>query len=207
MRLNRHAKTIFLSITAIIALYIFFVNPEGNIFLSKACFAYMLFSLTFLFLVIMRMHRDLSLLSLDMLEKHNSLIRLLFDLREGTKTFYEEKRKSDRMKDKITVKIMTGYSSEFAKALDISYGGALLRTHKEVRQGDIIELNIYLPLFPEPISVKAKAMRVQPAAGYAKTVDIGVEYLNLTDIDKGKLLETIDILKKEEKGEKGGFDT
>ena len=101
-------------------------------------------------------------------------------------------------------KIIGKDSSKFAKALNLSYGGALLRTTANLQRGQTIGLNIHLPLFPQPVSVKARVIWVQSVFDESKTFDIGLEYLNISHSDKEKLTETLSSMLDESKSQPEG---
>ena len=134
----------------------------------------------------------------DLSKQYESLERLSLDIRDGIKTFYKEKRKYPRVINGIRVMLMDKlFEGELFKVRDISYEGALLRINHKVEMGDIIDLNIYLHIFPQPINVRAKAVRVCKVEkdGRPGTYDIGVEFIKMSKSDKEKLTETVDILK------------
>ena len=144
-------------------------------------------------------YRNLSSFTSDISSKYNNMERLLLDLRDGTKSFYKEKRESPRTADSITATIAdTDTSAEFMKVINISDSGALLRTSQKFKPGRTIDLKIYLPLFAQPIDVKAKVVWSNPCEPTGKTprFDMGVKYLNIARIDREKLNETIALLLK-----------
>lgn len=132
-------------------------------------------------------------------QKYESIEKLLLDIRDDTRNFYKEKRRFSRVRDGIGAKIVNREgSSELFKVLDISYEGAHLRTAQPLKPQETIELDIYLPLFPQPINVKAKVVRVFPAKlpGQPEIFDAGVQFLQISRLDKERLTETVDVLEK-----------
>jgi len=124
----------------------------------------------------------------------------LVDIRDGTKNFYKEKRKSPRVRGDITAIIEKKKTKNLIKVIDVSYEGALLRTHNPFKVGQTIELGMRLPLYAQPIDVKAKVVRIAEAAYGSgekpSDFDMGVEYLAINRFDKERLNETIDTLLK-----------
>jgi len=136
------------------------------------------------------------LLYKKLFDKLDNLERLLLDVRDGTKKFYRERRRFPRQKFDISAKIFGRGSGELIKVPEISQAGALLRSNCSFTLGDVIELNMYLPLFAEPINIKARVVRVTAVEGKASIFNVGVEFVNMSQIDKEKLIETINILNK-----------
>lgn len=128
-------------------------------------------------------------------QKYENLEKLLLDIREGTRDFYKEKRRFLRVRNGISARIG---GSELFEVIDISYKGALLRTTQHLKPQDKIELNIYLPIFPQPINVQARVIRVSSARieGQPETFIAGVEFLEMNRLDKEKLTETVGVLEK-----------
>lgn len=188
----------FLSVSLIAGVYVLFLDQETTPLTFKIFFAYILVALAFLSWLIFKVYKQVFLLSSDIANTCADLEKLLLDLRDGTKTFYREKRKFVRAKDGILAKIAGQVSDELIKVLDISYEGALLRTTQQLKSQDTIDLNIYLPIFPQPIEVKAKVIRVIPAKieSQPPSFDVGVKFLNISPPDKEKLIETVDLFIK-----------
>jgi len=128
--------------------------------------------------------------------KLDNLERLLQDLRDGTKKFYRERRRFPRQKFDISAKIVGRGSGEVIKVLEISYSGALLRSNQAFAPDETIELNLYLPLFAEPVDIKARVVRVAAVQGMASTFNVGVEFLDISSSDKDRLIETIQTFNK-----------
>lgn len=143
---------------------------------------------------IFKVYKKVFGISLDIKNRYDNLERLLLDLRDGTKTFYREKRKFARLKeDRISAKIAD--KGDLVKIINISQEGALLRPMRYFRPGELMDLNIYLPLFPQPIDVRARVVRVSANPQSQPTAfDVGVEYLNMSRLDKKRLVETMSAL-------------
>ncbi|MBN1353554.1 MAG: PilZ domain-containing protein [Candidatus Omnitrophica bacterium] len=141
-----------------------------------------------------------SLLTSEIKLKFDSLEQLLFDIRDGAKTFYREKRKHSRTDTggDISAKILNKDTRDFATVLNISPEGALLRTKKdEFSRGEVLDLNMYVPFFAQPIDFSGRVVRVTSGPNKAEnSSDLGIEYLGMTRIDREKLLDTIRMLKK-----------
>jgi hypothetical protein len=122
--------------------------------------------------------------------------RLLLDLRNGTNTYYDEKRFSNRVKEKMSIRVTIGDFTELADIIDLSLNGCLYRTTKKLNKGEQADLNVYLPLFPEPINARGEVARIQRAAEDDGKFDIAMRFSRMHDPDRRKLVETLDILKK-----------
>ncbi|MBN1353217.1 MAG: PilZ domain-containing protein [Candidatus Omnitrophica bacterium] len=189
--------TLILSaIGILLGLFVLSAYDKNMFFSVKISFAYTLFALIVLFILTMRISKKLFLFTADMLRKYENVERLLLDLRDNTRTFYKEKRKSSRILNNITVKITDENSSQgFATILNGGETGALLRTSHKFKLGELATLSIYLPLFPQPITIKVKIARVAPSSEKASgDFDVGVEFLKIERPDKEKLLETLRLL-------------
>ena len=138
----------------------------------------------------------------NFVSENYNIQRLLCDIRDGTKSFYIERRKFFRVRVKdeaITAILRSGPSIRPMKILNISYGNALLRTNHHFQPGQIVDLDIRLALFPQPIKSSARIIRTTPipnAYGIDPIFDVGVEFLNMSAIDNDKLIETVSILLK-----------
>jgi hypothetical protein len=132
--------------------------------------------------------------------KYDDFLRVLLDIRDGTKYFYKEKRRSFRIKSDILAQFedkTTG--DDFLKIYDLSFEGALIKTTRAICAGDPVQLKIYLPFFSEPISAKANVTRVRPTKETKDTKTVyaaGVEYRYMSKLDTEKLIETINIINR-----------
>lgn len=188
---------LFSILSLFVGLYILSLRPEAALSLTKAIFFYALLVIVSLFWTIAIAYKKISS---DAFSKYDNLETLLLDIRDGTRYFYREKRKTFRVATDIIARFANKISGdEFIKIGDISYEGALLKTTHEVKVGDILELNIYLPLFSQPIYVKANVMRVKltkETKGGSAIFEVGVEYADMFGPDREKLIETVNILHK-----------
>lgn len=194
---------LFSILSLLIGLYVLSMRPEAAILLTKTIFFYSIFVVVSLFWSIAIAYKKISS---EAFSKYDNLETLLLDIRDGTRYFYREKRKTFRVATDIIAKFADkAGSGEFIKIADISYEGALLKTTHEVKAGDALELNIYLPLFSQPIYVKAKVMRVKPTKetkGGAAIFEVGVEYADMFGPDREKLIETVNILHRSSRKKK-----
>jgi hypothetical protein len=127
-------------------------------------------------------------------QKFNILESLLLDIRDGTKAFFIERRKFPRLKDSMTARIAG--QDELIKVIDISYVGAHLKTSKQLQPNDVLDLSVFLPIFPQPIVVKAKVIwaSVVRTEGQPESYKVGIEYLEMGNSDREKLFETLKLL-------------
>ncbi len=143
-------------------------------------------------------YRKINALRSIMATKFDELEKLLMDIRDGTKKFYREKRSSPRIYKDISVKLLGSEKAGALEVVNISYNGARLQTSTSFSEGQIVDLNIGLPLYPQPIHARAKIVKISPLtdAGGNSKFSVGVEFVSLGTEDKSKLIETVDILNK-----------
>jgi len=197
-------RSIYLALPFLIAglLYILFLLSAdlGSEFLIvKIGFIFIIIALVLLFWHVTSGYKKISAAISEDSNRYGNLERLLLDIRDGKKTFFSEKRKFTRYNDNISAKI-AGSDTEILKILNISSGGVLLRTSQKLEENQIINLNMYLPLFPQPINVKAKVIRIAPykTEGKSSGFKVGIKYLNINEPDREKLIETLKYLSNSE---------
>lgn len=128
------------------------------------------------------------------------IILLWFILRiymlAASKTFFTDKRNAARIYGDITAKIINKDFEGKVNVLNAGYRGALLRSARDILTGTVLEIKMFLPLFPQPIDVKAKVLRsvAKEEEGKGVAFDIGIEYTEISNIDREKLIETLDAL-------------
>ena len=167
-----------------------------TLLILKIAFIYALLILLSLWYLIIEIHRTLFGFDSVLGVKYNNLENLLLDLRDGTKNFFSERRRFPRFKDDIHAMFVG--EDKLIKVLDISSGGALLETEKGFKPKDSLQLRIYLPFFPQPITVKAKVARVADIKtdGVSKYRRVGIEFQEVNNSDKARLKETLRLLSK-----------
>ena len=182
---------------------IFYIIPLINaseFFTLKAIFFTLVILGIALFWAIALFYRALNSMAAETLLKYDNMERLLLDIRDGTKYFYREKRRSFRIKTDILACFTDkATGDDFVKIYDLSYEGALLKTTRLLRAGDTVKLNIYLPFFSQPIFASAKITRVRPTKetkGVLPIYETGLEYTDMPEPDSEKLIETINILSR-----------
>lgn len=154
-------------------------------------------SLMLLFWFVIKLYKRIYSSNWDISHKYEDLERILLDLRDGTRTFHKEKRRSPRVAGDITAQIVGKKDfSGYVRVSNISEYGALLSMSKDLKIGETIELNMYLPIFPQPIHVNSKVVRVIPPKEKTGIFDTGVEFIDIAREDKEKLIETVKILAK-----------
>lgn len=193
-------RSIYLAVPFLIAglIYILFllsVNLGSEFLIIKIGFIFIIIALVLLFWHVTSGYKKISASISEGSNRYGNLERLLLDIRDGKKTFFNEKRRFARYSDTISAKI-AGSDTEILKILNISSGGVLLRTSRKFEENQIINLNIYLPLFPQPINVKAKVIRVAPCEtkGKSSGFKMGIKYLTINEPDREKLTETLKYL-------------
>lgn len=194
-------KAILFSIGLILLLiYIVPLSATAEFDMIKTLLLYIIFIITALFWTISIAYKAYAIASSETMQTYNNIERILLDLRDGTKKFYQEKRRSFRIKTDLLARFAdkpTG--DDFVKIIDISHEGAQLKTVRVLKLGETMKLNIYLPFFSQPINAKVRVMRVRPSTelkGISPVVEAGVEYIDLSDEDSEKLVETINILSR-----------
>lgn len=205
MRKNYVKYVQILAAILLIAGGIYLLNSdlEGGFFASKKGFIYATFLFIFLGWGTFRLCKKIYVYTSEILEKYRNIERLLIDMRDKGKTFYAEKRKFPRIstEGKVSARLTEKKSTEkLFSVRDMSYGGALLKSKKkDFRYGERVNLNMYLPLFPQPIDIAAKIVRINGQSKKKnKEFDVGVEYLDITKSDRQRLIETIKTLTEQE---------
>lgn len=162
------------------------------LFIFKVAFVYILTTMLVMLLFLVNIYMNIKML----FRKQDNLEKVLFDMRDGKKDAHIEKRQVGRIYGEMAARIHTDDFEEYAEVLNTGYHGALLRCARDFQQGMIIGLKMYLPIFPQPIDIKARVLRsvVLQDPGKAPAYDIAVEYTAISNIDKEKLVETIDVL-------------
>jgi hypothetical protein len=134
----------------------------------------------------------------DTLLKLENMDRMLQEIRDGTKHLFKEKRQAFRVKTDMIARFTDRVlGDDFVKISDISFNGAFIKTAHELHTAEHIKLDIHLPFFPQPISVKAKVIRVQTTKeikGASALFEAGVTFTDISAHDRQKLIETIDLL-------------
>lgn len=171
---------------------------EQAFFTFRYVFIYIIFALIALLLFAVNTHITMRRIS----REHGNIERLLFDIRDGGKSVFEEKRHTDRIYGEMGARMITKDYEENCDVLNASHTGALLRCSRDLQQNMIVGLKIYLPIFPQPIDVNARVVRsvINEEPHKPPTFDIAVEFTTVSNIDREKLVETIDmILEKQAK--------
>ena len=132
--------------------------------------------------------------------RYDDLERTLLGLRDGTKYFYLEKRRSFRIKtDMLAHFADKATGDDYVKIHDISYDGAFLKTTQGLKAGETVKLDIYLPFFPKPVYAEAKVIRASSTKeikGMSAIFEIGAEFTKMSGDDREKLVESINILNR-----------
>ncbi|MCX5679678.1 MAG: PilZ domain-containing protein, partial [Candidatus Omnitrophica bacterium] len=132
-------------------------------------------------IIIKNVYRYIRLKHSVILDRLDNVERLLLDIRDGAKNFYKEKRESLRFSKHMLAKLSGDSKEKFSDILNISYGGALLRTRRNLKIGDIMEMSIFLSLYPEPINVKLKVVNIRSDSTLGKneaSLEVGVKFLS-----------------------------
>lgn len=191
------AKAVVFSLLAILLfIYTMPLSYESEFLIFKLLFLVMLIGGSLLFWNIVIFYGAFDKMRSEFISKYENLERALLDIRDGTKYFYSEKRRSLRIKTDLSGRF-PDKADEFLKIGDLGYRGALLKTTRPLKTGDTVKLEISLPFFSKPIFAKGRVARVNPTKetkGGLTVYDAGVEYTNLSDEDNEKLTETVTIL-------------
>ena len=168
-------------------------------FLAKVATAYLIVIVVSLMWFLSAGSKQLSGLGAKIADNVEGSQQLLLDLRDGTKRFYKDRRRSLRVRTDITAQLAYDDVHDYIKTIDLSYGGALLKTSRRLKVGDIVELDLFLPLFPQPVHIRVLVVRVCPdeTGGQAGIFQVGVKYLEMPKDVRRKLIETLDALAKE----------
>lgn len=172
--------------------------------IQHANFGYIFLAAVFLVWAVSKICRSILLVIFRATGARRDMEKLLLDIKDGTKRFYKEMRRFPRamVKCGIIVKIAGSNVDRYNMVLNISRSGALLRTHVHFQPGDQISMKMYLPLFPQPVDVETRIIKVVAVwdiHNLSPLFDVGVEFLNIIRIDNDKLVETVDTLLKSER--------
>jgi len=129
-----------------------------------------------------------------MLDNTTQIRELLIDIRDGTKNFYKEKRKSTRLFHAVSVNYSIGGSQKpvLTKTKNIGEHGCFLKTQENIARGEILNLEIFLPTFPKPIAASAEAVFVADQKSHPNLYPgVGVKYLDIKKEDQLKIREYI----------------
>ena len=112
-----------------------------------------------------------------------------------------EKRRSFRVNDGITAKIAGKIIKRPIPVINISRHGALLKVRYLFRMRKIHNILLYLPDERIPLSLKARVARTVTtcSAWGFQNVNIGVEFLSLTQPQEEALARTIRYLLEKQK--------
>lgn len=192
-----HIVLVFSLFSLALAWYVLSLKDE-SLALFKISALFVIVATVALFWILAMMYRNITGMGSTIMTRQNDSEKLLLDLRDGTRNFYKERRKTFRVKTDITAQLISKSICDFIKTIDLSYDGAQIKTTNKFQIGDTIGLNLYLPLFPQPINVRVKVVRVLPEGGDEKSgvYNVGVKYLEMPLADKEKLIETLDTLNK-----------
>lgn len=157
----------------------------------------------FLYLAAAKAYLKISSIISNILNEHRTIEKLLCDIRDGTRSCYAERRRLSRTSvayGKITAAVVAENRYREVGVLNLSCGNALIRATEYFVVGQIVDMDLRLPLFPQPIRTSARVIRSEPVhniCGRGPLFDVGLEFLGLTNMDNERLIETIRFLLKE----------
>jgi len=203
-------RNLFIAAAALVslgfALMVFridFADPASSSYLTKIVFFYVSLVIAALLFLAILAYNALAEMASQNVRKYDRVELILLDMRDGTKRFYMEKRRSFRMNTDMLARFTDkGTEDDFVHIGNISRHGLQVSTTRVLVAGETIGLHIYLPLFPKPIPVKIRIAWVRPtsqAKEGKKVFEVGVEFKDITVGDRGKVDETIKALKRSHK--------
>jgi hypothetical protein len=205
MEKNKLAR-VFILVSILLSLaFIFMITRSANSSTLEMGAIASLFSALFIINLTVfaaRAYADLRNLLIKIHTGQGTHETLLLDLRDGTRKFYHEKRKTIRVKKDLTAQLIGKEVREFIKTVDVSFDGAQLSSSYRFELGDTIDLNLYLPIYAQPIGVKVRVVRVTAAAveDGKQMYNVGVKYLEMPEDNRKKLIEAIEqMMKKQER--------
>lgn len=95
----------------------------------------------------------------------------------------------------IKYKVKDFDEKKLSFAQNLSAGGALVYLSQEVRPGDLIELEILFPFYPEPIRVKAQVRRAKYLKRFKK-YKVGIKFIEINQKVKQKIIKKFKELEK-----------
>ena len=175
-------------------------DPASLFYLTKIGFLYASLVMAALLCIAILVYNALAEMASQAVLKYDRVERILLDIRDGTKIFYREKRRSFRMNADMLARFTDkGTEDDFVRIGNISHHGLKVSTTRVLVAGETIGLYIYLPLFSKPIPVKIRIARVRPTSQVREGKEVfeaGVEFKDITVGDKEKVDETIKALKR-----------
>jgi len=160
-----------------------------------------------LFYTVIRSYNKLLHLVASVIKEHYETQRLamLHQNQGEAKRKYDDRRRHARKKPRfpLAAKICCKELTSYTKALNISYGGALLKTSTYFPPGAIFNLNLQLPMPPRfgrngYVNITARVVYVTVLNKinkiFSRTFHTGVEFLNMNNCDSERLVSAVDRL-------------
>ena len=170
----------------------------GYIMFLFAC----LIAVSFFYAMTVKYARLVSLMS-TMIREHCEIQKILLAERGNTGKGYFEKRRYLRLKVKnaLKAKVIHRESVDYAEAVEISYGGTLLKTVKSLPLGAIVNLSMHLPNISRSFSAGSvnmlgRVVRVFKDSGFSPGFKTGVEFVDARNCDRERLISAVDRLSR-----------
>ncbi|MFA6635883.1 MAG: PilZ domain-containing protein [Candidatus Omnitrophota bacterium] len=141
--------------------------------------------------MLLRIHSDIRVL----LRVRSRIEEGFFNEINGHPAALNERRSEPRLRQEMFARIRYESVENKAKIVEISSGGIRVESEIGFKKGDMIDVRIYLSLFPEPIYVKAMAVYSQrsgPGENEGKFLT-GLKIVEIGDEEKKKIEQTVDI--------------
>ena len=113
----------------------------------------------------------------------------------GTLYSHENAKNERRKYTRIATNLYITYSIAGAETRDagifisknVSGGGILFESFKEIPVGTLFDLVIHLPTLPFPLSAKGKVVRIEKTRPYGR-YDVGISLIEILDEDRKELI-------------------
>jgi hypothetical protein len=150
----------------------------------------------FLFSILSRIYTSL-FLGVSGFASHNLRVEKRSPSIQGT--FYTERRRFPRVEpeEDVTATLNSSTINTPMRVRNISCGGALLQTCLILEAGETVDLDIRLPFFVQPISVRVRVVWTRMMHELTQVTSersAGVEFLEMSRGDRQKLHESLNIL-------------
>ncbi len=115
----------------------------------------------------------------------------------GEQLRFQENEKSERRKyARIATNLYITYSisgKEFSEAgifisKNVSGGGILFESFRQIPVGTVFDLAIHLPTFPFPLSAKGKVVRLKKTRHYGR-YDVGMSLIEISEKERRELIK------------------
>jgi hypothetical protein len=156
---------------------------------------YLAIAIAFL-LIIMRNYRDLIFFFTGTLKNQSAMPDYTKDIAGRMDRRVERRRhpRANTREEAVVAKIIRNGIPEYIKIVNISAGGALLRTASDFNIGELVDMSVYFTSSYRPVDIRARVVRteeIHEIYNMNAAFDIGIEFLYVFRDDGRKLVRII----------------